>query len=102
METAVTDNSEENRYEITADGELAGYSAYQPLAGGLAFTHTEIDERMEGKGLGSKLISEALDDARGRGLSVLPFCPFVRGYIERHPDYADLVPEPDRARFGLG
>jgi uncharacterized protein len=101
METQVVDNPPEHRYEITADGAVVGYTAYQRGRGFLAFMHTEIDERMEGHGLGSTLIRETLDDARSRDLAVLPFCPFVRSYIERHREYLDLVPEAERRRFDL-
>jgi uncharacterized protein len=62
---------------------------------------TEIDPRFEGRGLGSQLIAEALDDARRRQLAVLPFCPFVRSFIASHADYVGLVPEERRAAFGL-
>ena len=65
------------------------------------FTHTEIDDAFEGRGLGSILIRAALDAARGRGLAVRPDCPFVRGYIARHSEYLDLVPVDLRARLGL-
>lgn len=101
MELRVADNPDEDRYEVFADGELAGFAVYRLRPGRLSFVHTEIDDRFEGHGLGSTLISEALDDARKRGLSVLPFCPFVNGFIERHREYVDLVPESDRERFGL-
>ncbi|GAA3480437.1 hypothetical protein GCM10018966_049670 [Streptomyces yanii] len=53
------------------------------------------------RGLGGLLARGALDDARTRGLRVLPYCPFIRGWIGKHPEYADLVPEASRARFGL-
>jgi predicted GNAT family acetyltransferase len=53
--------------------------------------HTEVEPRAEGTGLGSQLVTEALDDIRARGLRVVPLCPFVAAYIRRHPDYADLV-----------
>jgi predicted GNAT family acetyltransferase len=98
----IVDNPEEQRYEIRVDGELAGFSQYRQRPAGLAFVHTEIDDRFEGQGLGGKLVSFALDDARARHLAVLPFCPFVKGYIERHPEYLDLVPEEKRREFRLG
>lgn len=98
----IVDNPAEQRYEIRVDGELAGFTQYRQRPSGLAFIHTEIDDRFEGQGLGGKLISFALDDARSRGLAVLPFCPFVKGYIERHPEYLDLVPEEKRPDFELG
>ncbi len=101
VDVRVADNPDEGRFELFADGELAGSTYYRMEGGAIAFTHTEVDDRYEGQGLGSKLASAALDEVRTRGLSVLPYCPFIRGYIERHPDYLDLVPERDRARFGL-
>lgn len=98
---AVVDNPDAQRYELAVDGELAGVSQYKAKPGQISFTHTEIDERFEGQGLGGKLVSFALDDARARGLAVLPFCPFVRAYVQRHPEYAELVPAERRASFDL-
>lgn len=99
---AVADNPDESRYEIRVNDELAGFSQYRRRSQALAFIHTEVDDRFEGQGLAGQLISFALDDARDRGLAVLPFCPFVKGYIERHPEYLDLVPEEKRPNFDLG
>jgi len=98
---AVTDNPSENRYEISVDGELAGFVQYRAKAGLIALIHTEIDDRFEGQGLGGQLIAHALDDARARALAVLPFCPFANAYIQRHPEYVDLVPEDRRQAFDL-
>ncbi|HEU4462637.1 MAG TPA: GNAT family N-acetyltransferase [Solirubrobacterales bacterium] len=97
----VSDNADESRYEVRVDGELAGFAQYRRRPAGLAFVHTEIDDRFEGQGLGGRLVSHALDEARSRGLSVLPICPFVRSYIARHPEYLDLVPEEKRSSYGL-
>ncbi|GHD28439.1 GNAT family N-acetyltransferase [Nocardiopsis kunsanensis] len=91
MVTEVVDRPGELRYEITSDGEPAGHAEYTVTDGLITFTHTEIDPSFEGQGLGGRLVREALDDVRGRGLKVLPMCPFVKGWIERHPDYIDLV-----------
>ncbi|WP_017614515.1 GNAT family N-acetyltransferase [Nocardiopsis salina] len=91
MATEVVNRPDERRYEIISDGEVAGYSEYILTNDLMTFTHTEIDTAFEGKGLGGTLVRGALDDVRGRGLSVLPLCPFVKGWIERHPDYVDLV-----------
>jgi predicted GNAT family acetyltransferase len=101
MTASVVHDAERHRYEIRVDGEPAGFTAYQPHRGKLAFTHTEIDPRFEGRGLGSQLIAEALDDARRRQFAVLPLCPFVRSFIASHADYVDLVPEERRDAFGL-
>jgi predicted GNAT family acetyltransferase len=66
------------------------------------FTHTDIDDAFEGRGLGSTLVRAALDTARERGLAVRPDCPFVRAYVAKHPDeYLDLVPEELRPRLDL-
>lgn len=97
----VADAAERQRYEVRVGEELAGFAQYRPRPGALAFTHTEIDDRFEGQGLGGRLVSFALDDVRERGLAVLPYCPFVRAYIERHPDYLDLVPASRRGEFDL-
>jgi uncharacterized protein len=88
----VRNNPTEYRYEVWADGELAGYTQYILRPGRIAFVHTRVYEPYEGMGLGGRLAREALDDARPRGLVVTPFCPFIAGYIERHLDqYRDLV-----------
>jgi predicted GNAT family acetyltransferase len=98
---AVADNPDQRRFEIRVDGELAGFAQYKAKPGQIAFTHTEIDDRFEGQGLGGKLVAFALGEARERGLAVLPFCPFVRAYIQRHREYVDLVPADRRAEFDL-
>jgi predicted GNAT family acetyltransferase len=98
---AVGDAPERERYEVLVDGELAGFATYRARPDQIAFKHTEIDDRFEGQGLASKLIAFALEDARERGLAVLPFCPFVRAYIQRHREYADLVPADRHGEFEL-
>lgn len=91
MATEVADAPEDKRYEIRVDGEVAGFAEYILTDGLITFTHTEIDPGHEGRGLGGALVRGALDDVRGRELDVLPLCPFVKGWIQRHPDYVDLV-----------
>jgi len=97
----IADNADRERYEIRADGKLAGFVKYRLQPSVIELIHTEINDEFEGRGLGSRLISFALDDARERGLAVLPFCPFVNDYMQRHRQYADLVPEGRRQGFGL-
>ena len=94
-DTEVTRNDAEQRYEVRVDGALAG-SAYFDLSDDLiSFTHTEVDDAYEGKGVGSALARGALDDVRADGRrKVLPRCAFIAGWIARHPDYQDLV-DPD-------
>ena len=101
MDLEVTDNPDKARFEILADGELAGFVLYHLRGNEIAFTHTETDERFRGHGLASQLVRAALDAARARQLTVLPYCPFVRSWLEEHPEYADLVPAGRRAQFGL-
>ncbi|MFD6953433.1 GCN5 family acetyltransferase [Nocardiopsis sp. TSRI0078] len=91
MTTEVVDARDQRRYEIRDEEEVAGFAAYILTGELITFTHTEIDPAHEGRGLGGTLVRGALDDARSRGLSVLPLCPFVKGWIQRHPDYSDLV-----------
>lgn len=97
----IRDLPEEGRFEISMNGRRAGFTEYRRPAGAYAFTHTEIDPEFEGKGLGGALIRAALAQVRAEGAAVLPFCPFVRDYIERHPAELDLVPPERRAEFEL-
>jgi uncharacterized protein len=97
----VVDVPDRSRYEVRVDGEIAGYAEYRRRPGLIAFTHTLIDPRFENQGLASQLVRTGLSEARSAGLSVLPFCPFVRSYIAGHIEYVDLVPENMRATFEL-
>lgn len=98
--TEVRDNPEESRFEVVADGVVAGSARYQRRGGRIVFVHTEIDPAHEGQGLGSALARGALDAARERGEPVVPLCSFIAGYIERHEEYADLVDRDLMERFG--
>jgi uncharacterized protein len=90
-ELEVADNSAERRYEVLIEGELAGASYYRDRDGVRVVTHTEVGDEWKGKGLGGRLIAGALDDMRARGLRVEPRCAFTAAYIDRHPEYGDLV-----------
>jgi uncharacterized protein len=87
----VTRNDAESRYDIHDGDTLLGFAAYQLTPTTVVFTHTEVFPGSEGQGVGGTLVGAALDDVRGRGLRVRPDCPFVRAYVERHPEYADLL-----------
>ncbi len=97
----VTDHPERGRFEIAVDGEVAGFVTYHRVGENLDFTHTEIDDRYEGRGLGSTLIRAALEATRAQGLGALPHCPFVKSFMERHPEYVELVPPLRRRQFGF-
>jgi len=86
----VTDNMARSRYELAVDDAVA-FIDHVSEGDAVAFMHTEVPEAMAGKGIGSKLVRGALDDARSRGFKVVPRCPFVREYIERHPEYQDIA-----------
>lgn len=101
MSVEVGHEADERRYVVRVDGERAGLTQYRERPGLRAFVHTEIGDAYEGQGLGSELIAGALDDTRAAGLAVLPYCPFVKAYIQRHPEYLDLVPEDRREEFEL-
>jgi len=91
METLVRDNPDEQRYELIADGERVGERVYHLRDSRITLLHTEVSPSVEGQGLGGRLVAGALDDIRARGLRVVPVCPFVRAYLRRHPEAADLV-----------
>jgi hypothetical protein len=99
----VTDNPAASRYELHVGSELAGFVAYQLRKHDtvISLLHTEVEPAFQGAHLATHLARYTLDDARERGLSVLPFCPYIASWIKKHPDYADLVPQDRRADFGL-
>jgi predicted GNAT family acetyltransferase len=88
----VTNNESEKRYEARLDGELAGTAYYDTADDLIVFTHTEVDDAFEGHGVGSALARAALDDVRSDGRrKVVARCPFIKGWIDRHPDYEELL-----------
>jgi predicted GNAT family acetyltransferase len=89
----VVDVPEQSRFEIRVDGTVAGFADYSRMGDRVIFRHTEVGDAYEGRGLGSKLAQGALDAARTAGEAVVPLCPFIASYIERHPEYQELVDE---------
>ncbi len=87
----VADNPQRSRYEATIGTVIAAFSDYRLVRGRIVFIHTEVAPGFEGRGIGSPLARGLLDDTRARGLKVTPRCEFIAAYIERHPEYADLV-----------
>ena len=90
MNDTVSDNPAQQRYELAVDGHVAA-SYYEIADGVITFAHTEVPPELGGKGIGSKLIKGALDQVRAGGLKVITQCPFVKAYIEKHSEYADLL-----------
>lgn len=82
----VIDNTEQQRFEIHVDGHIA-FEKYEFFDGGIAYVRTEVPSELGGRGIASFLIKYILDDAIAKGLKIKPVCPFVRGYIEKHPEY---------------
>lgn len=98
----VHDAPERGRFEITVDGEAAGFADYRRDGDVVLMPHTVIDPRYRGRGLGEVLAAAALDSLKAEGLSVLPHCWFVRDVIAARPDeYLDMVPAGRRGAFGL-
>lgn len=92
MAVETSHHESQSRYEAHVDGTLAGFADYVLDGDRIVFTHTEVDDAFEGQGVGSALARTALDDVRARGTHrVVPQCPFIAGWIDKHPDYADLV-----------
>jgi hypothetical protein len=87
----VADNPATSQYEMSVDGKVVGLIQYENLPGRVVMLHAEIDPALEGQGLASRLAETALNDVESRGLKVVPACPFVKGYIQRHPEWHRLV-----------
>jgi predicted GNAT family acetyltransferase len=92
VSVTVQDNRGKHRFEaVDESGTVAGFAQYLRREDHIVFTHTEVDEAFEGQGVGSTLARGALDAARSEGLPVIAQCPFIKDFIERHPDYQDLL-----------
>lgn len=95
-DVTVRDHPESGRFEAFLDERQVGLAAYELSPSTITFTHTEVDDSAEGKGVGSALAKTALDAARERGLGVVPRCQFIARYISRHSEYLDLVEDDAR------
>ena len=94
MDTEFVDNPDLSRFELRAGEEVLGFIDYQLATNAIVLVHTEVDEAHSGKGYAATLARSALEDARSRGLRVVPTCPYVASYVRKHPEYADLVERP--------
>ena len=92
---SVRDNPQELRYELLNDsGVMIGEIRYAIEPGAVALVHTEVDPKFQGHGLAGELVQGAINDLREHGLKMIPVCPYVRAWLRRHPDQADLVVDP--------
>ena len=87
----VRKNVDQQQFEVWVDDEHVGLLTYVPRGNVWLLPHTEVQPAFEGRGLAGELVRATLDEARAEGVTVIPACPYVARWIERHPDYADLV-----------
>jgi predicted GNAT family acetyltransferase len=87
----VADDPAHRRYTISRDGEQLGVAIYHDRRGRRIFVHTEIEPGHAGEGLGSSLVGGAIADAEERGIPVVPLCPFIERWLDRHPEHSDIV-----------
>ena len=90
MTSSVRDNPSRHRFEIDVEGVIA-FSVYRHKPGVVTFVHTEVPDALSGRGFGSKLAQGALEIVRARGEKVIAECPFIAGYITKHPEFQDLL-----------
>ena len=91
MDVTVKDNGQDRYEALTADGEVLGFAAYEREGDRIVFPHTVVDPAHQDQGVGSALATAALDDARARGLAVVPACAFFAAFLDDHEEYADLL-----------
>ena len=98
---SISDRPDASRYEAQVEGALAGFVDYRWMGGRRVLIHTEVMPAFEGRGVGSALARNILEEAIATGTRVTVKCPFIRTYVERHPAYAVITtPLPDRTRSG--
>ena len=101
MDAKVVDVTERGRFEVRVDDRVVGMASYHVDGTTMTLPHTEVDPSVGGRGIGTTLVAGVLAAARERGLTVLPYCSFIRHYIQQHPEQIDLVALEDRPHFGL-
>ena len=90
-EVRVVEDDAAQRYNALLGDQTAGFVTYRGRAERRVLVHTEVDPQFEGRGIGSGLVKGVLEDLRARGLRATVICPFITSYLERHPDYSDVV-----------
>jgi predicted GNAT family acetyltransferase len=101
VDRELIDDTARERFELQVNGRPAGFIEYHRYGNEIALLHTEVNPEFRGQGIGGALVEGVLVQVRDQGLALLPYCGFVRGWIDEHPDYRDLVPEDQRRRFRL-
>ena len=100
MDTTVIRSTGPDRFEIQVDGAVGGFAQFVDHAGSRVFFHTVVDPAFKGQGLGGILVSHALEATRDEGLRIVAVCPFVKGYVEKHPEWNEHVDAPTRETLG--
>jgi len=100
LDPAIRDNPDLKRYEMTVDGEVAVVT-YNLSPPNLMVTETLVPQRLEGQGIASQLARYVLEDAKTRGLVLLPVCPFFSAYLQKHPEHAEAVHPTYRSILGI-
>ncbi|CAM3908430.1 GNAT family N-acetyltransferase [Janibacter anophelis] len=97
MSTSVSRQSDPERFEITSGGEVAGFAQFVDHDGRRVFFHTEIGEEFGGQGLAGIVVDEAIKATREEGLTVVAVCPYVKKWLTKHPEHADISEAPTPA-----
>jgi predicted GNAT family acetyltransferase len=91
MDAKVSDNPDRSRFEVIVDGEVGGFADYRVKDGLTIITHSQVDPKHQGHGVGGQLVRQTLDILRERGARVVPACPFFADYVLKHPEYDDIL-----------
>jgi uncharacterized protein len=97
----MTNNTAAQHYEAKEGGQVVAFIEYRDASNARLLTHTEVNPNLEGQGVGSQLVKFALEDIKASGSGLVPMCPFVAAYVQRHREYSDLVKPEHRAMYGL-
>lgn len=87
----ITDAPDRQRFEARDDGKLMGIVTYRLTGDVIVYTHTEVEPEHEGKGIGSRLAKAVMEDARSRRRTVAPLCPYLSKWLQKHPEYDDIL-----------
>ena len=96
----VTDNTAEHRFEVRLGDDVA-FADYHMKPGQMVLPHTVVPPAFEGQGVASALARHAFAEARARRLTVVPTCPFMAGWVKKHPEAQDIVDPSCRVELGI-